>query len=93
MESRRKRKRGRRSKRARANAGLRGDWANASRSDLVLLRTAIHNGWPIPDSHKGPLLEAIRPLLETSDERLGLAVVKVFLAASEANVKQLESQS
>src|SRR5262245_61679276 len=55
---------GRRGDRAQAPPrGVRGDvaglWADGSRSELVLLRRAIRERWPVPEGRRGPILEEI----------------------------------
>jgi hypothetical protein len=48
---------------------LRGDWENASRSDLRLLRRAIREGWDVPLENRKPLMEAVLSLLGNNSRR------------------------
>jgi hypothetical protein len=69
-----------------------GDWQNASRSDLLLLRKAISKNWPIPAERRRPLMDAVTALLHRNDTptRLSIAVSWVVLAAHTYNRKLLE---
>jgi hypothetical protein len=66
-----------------------GDWASATRGDLLLLRKAIKEGWPVPPERRGPLLEAAFSALSRQDKpvRLRLAACRLAIAADEHNVK------
>jgi hypothetical protein len=68
-----------------AVAGL---WANASRSELVLLRHAIRERWPIPEDRRGPCLEEVFSRLHDkgTPTRLLLTTTGVFLAANKHNL-------
>jgi hypothetical protein len=66
---------------------LRGDWENASLSDLVQLRKAIKENWPVPFERRPTLLEAVSTLLDGEDERLILSACQVFVAAEYHNLK------
>src|SRR5262245_11168147 len=100
--SRRKRKRDR--QRAAQAARRRGDregpppggeggavsglWADASLSDLRLLRRAIREGWPVPEERCGPILEEV---LDSAGEgklpfRRLIALFRVALAADRDNL-------
>jgi hypothetical protein len=59
---------------------LRGDWENASPSDLLLFRKAIKEGWPVPPENRHPLIEAaLAPVFrEDSRARLRLSVEGTF---------------
>jgi hypothetical protein len=67
---------------------LRGDWENASRSDLLLLRKAIKEGWPVPAERRHPLMKAaVSPIFrEDTPTRVKLAIVRLVIAADAHNV-------
>ena len=68
-----------------AAAGL---WADASRSDLLLLRRAIREGWLVPAERRGPILEEVCSRFEDNNAttRLSLAIARVVLDASNYNL-------
>jgi hypothetical protein len=71
---------------------LRGDWETASRGDLLLLRKAIREGWPVPPERRVRLLEAaVAPIYrEDAPRRLVLAIARLALAAHRHNLDLLE---
>ena len=102
MPSRRKRKRER--QRAAQAAPRRGDredpppggeggvasglWADASLSELRLLRQAIREGWPVPPERCGPIMEEVLAPFHRKGtrHRLILALFRVALDADRANL-------
>jgi hypothetical protein len=68
---------------------LRGDWANAYRSDLALIRKALKAGWPVKPELLRPLVEAaLAPLhREDTPERMVLAIAQLVLAADRYNLE------
>ncbi len=68
---------------------LRGDWKNASLSDLILLRKAIKENWPVPLENRRPLIEAVASILRLEDGsyRRAASACQVILAAEEHNQK------
>jgi hypothetical protein len=65
------------------------DWANASRSDLLLFRKAIKENWPVPPERRGPLMEsAISPFhREDTPRRRKFAVAWLVLTAYQHDVE------
>jgi hypothetical protein len=78
----------------REKGGFLGDWENASRSDLRLLRKAIRENWPVPLERCRPLLEAaLSPLFrEGIPARLFLAIAWVAHAADIHDLKLRERE-
>jgi hypothetical protein len=68
--------------------GTCGLWADASPSELRLLREAIRRGWPVPQERRGPIMEEVRgPLGDASTPaRVALSIARVALAADRANL-------
>jgi hypothetical protein len=60
---------------------LRGDWENASLGDLILLRKAIKENWPVPPERCRPLIEAVLSQLHSEDDRLTISLCQVVLTA------------
>jgi hypothetical protein len=60
-----------------------GLWADASRSELQLLRVAIRRGWPVPQERRGPSLEEVLSRMQDKDTppRLLIAIARVALDA------------
>jgi hypothetical protein len=60
-----------------------------SRSDLVTLRKAIHEGWLVPESTRGALAAAVMAKLDAgdTDDRMAIALARTFVAMEEANVE------
>ncbi len=71
--------------------GGRGDtagiWENASRGDLVLLRHAIREDWPVPKERRRPILDEVFQLLHSKNPRVAIGVARVFLEADRANLR------
>jgi hypothetical protein len=59
---------------------LRGDWENASRSDLLLFRKAIREGWPVPAERRGPLIAAALSPLSRKDTPIRHLLAVCWLA-------------
>src|SRR5260370_5481826 len=69
---------------ARGGSGGRcGLWADASLSELRLLRKAIRQGWPVPQERCGPIMEEVLPPLheKTTPPRLLIAIACVVFHA------------
>jgi hypothetical protein len=66
-------------------------WAEASRSELVLLRCAIRERWPVPEERCGPILQEVFSRFHTKDTpvRVLVAIARVFLAADQDNLDRL----
>jgi hypothetical protein len=71
-----------------------GDWETASRSDLLLVRKAIKEDWPVPLERRRPLMKAVLAPLCRNDKpvRLALAVCKLAIAADLHDLDQLEAE-
>ncbi len=69
--------------------GFRSDWRYASLSDLILLRRAVKEEWPIPLERRRPLMQAILSIIrsEESTERLLISVCQIVVNAEEINRK------
>jgi hypothetical protein len=69
---------------------LYGDWATASRSDLLLLRKAIKEGWPVPLERRRPLMEAALSPLSREDTpvRKVLAIARLAVAADRHDLEE-----
>lgn len=70
------------------------DWANATRGDMRLLRTAIRRGWtdPLPPANKKALVDAVLQACRTGSNRLILAAAWAFIEMDEANHKLLMAE-
>ena len=92
MSSRRKRKRERRIAEATAKIpGTAGGWGQGTpttNADLLLIRQAIREDWPVPDDVRRAIMEELFQEVDTdsSDVRRFLAIMRVFLAMAKANV-------
>ena len=66
-----------------------GDWESASPSDLLLLRKAIREGWPVPLERRRPLMEAaLSPITRKgTPARLVIALGWLVVAADRANLE------
>jgi hypothetical protein len=72
-----------------ANSGVFERWAEASRADLLLLRRAIREGWPVADHIRPIIVEAIMSKLDTEapdDPLMAIAVAKIVIAADNADI-------
>ncbi len=92
MPSRWKRKRERRIAEATAKApGTCGGWGQGTpttNADLLLVRQAIREDWPVPDDVRRAIIEELFQEVDTdcSDVRRFVAIVRVFLAMVKANI-------
>jgi hypothetical protein len=89
MPSRRKRKRGRRE--AEATAKTPGGWgqgAPTTNADLLLVRQAIREDWPVPDEVRRAITEELLQEVGTDannvDVRRFVAIARVILAMARA---------
>ena len=91
MPSRRKRKRERRNAEATANSpntlGGWGDSLPTMLADLVMLRRAVNEDWPVPANVRQAVIDELKDELETSDPRRVLSAVRLVLAMESANVR------
>ncbi len=89
--SRKKRKRDRRRAEATAKApktqGGQGGGIPTSRADLVLLRQAINEDWPVPDKVRQVIVRELGDEIESSEVRWVLSVARSFLAMESANIR------
>ncbi len=89
MQSRRKRKRERRKAEATAKFLVPGvGWGESTKAELLLIRQAIQEGWPVPDNVRRAIIEELFQEVgpDSSDVRRFLAITKVFLAMTQANI-------
>jgi len=92
VSSRRKRKRERRIAEATANfLNSQGGWGQGTpttNADLLLIRQAIREDWPVPDDVRRAIIEELFQEVDTdcSDVRRFLAIVRVILAMVKANI-------
>src|SRR5262245_16093855 len=91
MPSRRRRKRYRG-----ATEAARGDrqprrphgvWGDATLGDVVLLRTAIREYWPVHPDVASRIIEDVYSLLDSDNVRFLISVTKTFLAITRANME------
>lgn len=91
MPSRRKRKRQRRNAEATANCPeTRGGWGQGlptTLSDLVLLRRAINEDWPVPANVQRAIVGELETEINSPDVRRSISVVRTFLAMQDANIR------
>jgi hypothetical protein len=88
MSSRRKRKRERRQEAAEATATLEtprgvrgaGPRPGLSRSDLLVIRRAIRERWPVPPDHAAGLMAGVEAMATSDVARYTIAAAKVCLA-------------
>ena len=62
-------------------------WSDVSRGDLVLLRHAVQENWPIPVERRPPIIEALENMIGNTDARRTIGIVRVFLAMDRANLE------
>jgi hypothetical protein len=87
MPSRRKRKRGRRPEARRGDRGIPlGGWGDPSLGDLVLLRRAVREGWPVQPATAGHIVEALGSLIDSARPRLLISIGKTFVAIVAVNM-------
>lgn len=106
MASRRVRKRHRRlAKAARrgdrdaTSPGGRGEliglWCEATRGELVMLRGAIRQGWPVPAHRRRRISKEINAtmmrLVPADDARHIMAIARLYLAMDRANLQDLRA--
>jgi hypothetical protein len=70
---------------------LRGDWLNASRSDLRLLRRAIREGWDVPGENRRPILDVVLAQLGKKDWRRNLTICQIAIEADMADDRAEEA--
>lgn len=91
MPSRKKRKRYRLRTAATASGpGTCGGWGQGlptSRSDLVLLRKAINQDWPVPDNVRLAIVGELNCEIGSPDGHWFLAVARSFVAMEAANIR------
>jgi len=91
MPSRRKRKRVRRQAEATARSpGTCGGWGNGlptTLADLVMLRRAINEDWPVPANVRHAIVDELGGDIETSEVRRALSVFRSFLVMESANIR------
>lgn len=91
MPSRKKRKRDRRRAEATAQTpktqGGQGVGLPTSRGDLVLLQQAINEDWPVPDKVRQTIVGKLGDEIDSSNVRRFMAVTRVFLAMTRANLR------
>lgn len=76
--------------------GTCGLWVDASRSDLLLLRKAIKEYWPVLVERRGPIIEEIAQLLFSEQHRENpsrILVVVRALAAADKHDLDLEMKA
>jgi len=91
MTSRRKRKRERRKTEATAQRPeTPGGWGQGLRNtlcDLVLLRRAINEDWPVPCDVRRAIVGELECDIESPDVRRRLSAARSFLAMEGANIR------
>ena len=93
VSSRRKRKRGRRIAEATAiplePVGGWGQGLPTTNAELLLIRQAIQEDWPVPDDVRRAIIEELFQAVDTdcSDVRRFIAIVRVILAMGKANIE------
>ena len=65
-----------------------GEGTPTTNADLLLIRQAIREDWPVPDDARRAIIEELFQEVDTdcSDVRRFLAIVRVFLAMVKANI-------
>ena len=91
MPSRRKRKRERRKAEATARCpGTLGGWGQGlptSLADLVLLRRAINENWPVPENVRRAIIGELESEIGHSDGRRSLSIARSFIDMEGANIR------
>jgi hypothetical protein len=65
-------------------------WADASRSDLLLLRKAIRQRWPVLEERRGPIMEAVLSRFRAgAPDRKLIAAAWVMLDADRLSTSDL----
>ncbi len=62
-------------------------WSDVSRGDLVLLRHAVRENWPIPVERRPVIIQGLSDLIGNTDPRRTIGVARVFLAMHRANLE------
>ena len=96
MSSRRKRKRDRPKAEATVESPKAlGGWGNGlptSLSDLVLLRRAINDGWPVPAMVRAAIMSELENEIQSTDRRRMLSVAKTLLVMERATASVEKSE-
>jgi hypothetical protein len=96
MPSRRKRKRQRRNAEATANGpGTRGGWGQGlptTLSDLVWLRRAINEDWPVAADVRQAIVGELEAEINSPDVRRLISVARSFLAMEDANIRAIRAE-
>ena len=58
-----------------------------SKGDLVLLRRAIKNRWPVLAEHQAQLVERTLQLVADADPKIAVSAVRAGVAMVDANIK------
>ena len=91
MPSRRKRKRERQKVEATASSpGTCGGWGGGvptKLADLVLLRQAINEDWPVSSRVRQAIIDEFTAEIDTPDVRRSLSVARSFLTMESANIR------
>jgi hypothetical protein len=59
----------------------------ATLADLVLLRRAINEDWPVPADVRQSIVDELEAEIKSPDVRRCLSVVRTFLAMESANIR------
>lgn len=71
--------------------GVLGDGAHCpGNGNLVMVRKAIREGWPIEDEDRAAVIQQMRKVLESGTERARAAAAKVLVACDASNIKRAE---
>ena len=91
MPSRRKRKRERRKAEATAHCpGTCGGWGGGlptTLDDLVLLRRAINEDWPVPPNVRRAIVDELAGEISSLGVRRAFSVIRTFLTMDRANLR------
>src|SRR5690242_17355137 len=72
--------------RARGSGGTYGLWRHATRSEPLLIRSAIHQDWSVPTYRRPRILAEVATGLDGPCQRHVIATARVFLTADRANL-------
>jgi len=72
--------------------GDQGDTSLASdphrvKGDLVMLRRALKNRWPVKSEHQGRIVERLMDLIEDADPKIAASAVRTGVAMVDANIR------
>jgi len=56
-------------------------------ADLVMLRRAINEDWPVPDKMRQAIVSELGDEIDSLEVRRALSVARLFLAMSSANIR------